>query len=220
MMPLIKGCSKRSRKKNFHELKVANEKRVKQGLKPRSIKQRVAIVLSTERKAGCRKPGMSSGRWRPGDRPKPWLTKHLHGAPGRTLCGERWYEDTGVRSVKDTNCYYCKLAWEKAFAAGRSAGRAKKTRWPSIEEVARELRGINKAYDSAGRPGDEDDSIDVRLQVYEDGAWAVRWGLSDYDQDHRGYWGASSVPGSNRRFDSKATARDLIAQAQEQEAMG
>jgi len=53
-MPLIKGCSKASRKKNFHELKEANKKRVKKGLAPRSAKQRVAIVLSNERAAGCR----------------------------------------------------------------------------------------------------------------------------------------------------------------------
>lgn len=87
-------------------------------------------------------------------------------------------------------------------------------RFPKIDDVAAELRSINKSYDA------DEDGIDVRLQVYPDGDWAVRWGLSDYDQDHRGYWGSSSVPGSNRRFDSKDVARDLIDQAKEEHAMG
>lgn len=39
---------------------------------------------------------------------------------------------------------------------------------------------------------------DVRLQVTPDG-WRLWWGLSDYDLDHRGFWGASSVPGSVQR---------------------
>ena len=90
-------------------------------------------------------------------------------------------------------------------------------RFPKISEVAAELRRINKE-DSAD-DGD-DGRIDVRLQVHEDGQWAVHWGSADYDQDHRGYWGSSSVPGDNRRFDSKDLARDLIDQAREQKATG
>ena len=79
-------------------------------------------------------------------------------------------------------------------------------RFPSIKNVAAACRAVNRAVD---------DDCDVRLQVYEDGEWALRWGLSDYDQDHRGYWGASSVPGGNRRFNSRAVARDLLDQARE-----
>jgi hypothetical protein len=90
-------------------------------------------------------------------------------------------------------------------------------RFPKIDDVAAELRDINK-YDL--EPEDADEGIDVRLQVYPDGQWAVRWGLSDYDQDHRGYWGASSVPGNNRRFNSKDIARDLIDQAKDAFAEG
>lgn len=90
-------------------------------------------------------------------------------------------------------------------------------RFPSINDVSAELRAINK---ETLEPDDADEGIDVRLQVYPDSQWAVRWGSSDYDQDHRGFWGASSVPGNNRRFDSKAVARDLIEQAREQKATG
>jgi hypothetical protein len=90
-------------------------------------------------------------------------------------------------------------------------------RFPKIDEVAAQLRSVNKQQ---LRPEDAEEGIDVRLQVYPDGDWAVRWGSSDYDQDHRGYWGSSSVPGDNRRFDSKALARDLIEQAKEHFAQG
>jgi hypothetical protein len=90
-------------------------------------------------------------------------------------------------------------------------------RFPKIDDVATELRAINKQQSA---PDGDDGGIDVRLQVYPDGDWAVRWGSSDYDQDHRGYWGASSVPGDNRRFDSKDLARDLIDQAKEHFAQG
>lgn len=82
-------------------------------------------------------------------------------------------------------------------------------RMPTVSEVAKNLVGINK-YD-----GDEDEGIDVRLQVYEDGQWAVRFGSSDYDQDHRGFWGSSSVPGSRKRFNSRAVAADLIDQCED-----
>lgn len=80
-------------------------------------------------------------------------------------------------------------------------------KFPSIKHVAAELRAIN---------ADAEGDCDVRLQVYEDGAWAIRVGSSDYDLDHRGYWGASSVPG--KRFNATDTARDLIEQAREAHA--
>lgn len=37
-----------------------------------------------------------------------------HNTPGFVRCGERVYDDMVVISVKDTTCYYCKLAWEKS----------------------------------------------------------------------------------------------------------
>jgi hypothetical protein len=86
-------------------------------------------------------------------------------------------------------------------------------RFPSIAAVAAELRGINANVEG---------ECDVRLQVWPDGEWIVRSGDSSYDQDHRGFWGASSVPGVNRgrasRFDSRSVARDLIEQARDQHA--
>lgn len=53
---------------------------------------------------------------------------------------------------------------------------------------------------------------------------AVRYGDSSYDLDHRGSWGASSVPGvvngTVRRFPSRDVARDLLEQAREMAATG
>ena len=79
-------------------------------------------------------------------------------------------------------------------------------RFPSISNVAQELRIINDHFDN---------DVDVRLQVHEDGKWFIRFGSSDYDQDHRGVWGVASVPGSGRRFKSKEVAKDLIEQCRE-----
>ena len=65
--------------------------------------------------------------------------------------------------------------------------------------------------------GNEFAGTDIRLQVYENGNWAIRSGSSDYDQDHRGFWGASSL--SFDRQNLTDLARDLIEQAKEMEAM-
>ncbi len=59
---------------------------------------------------------------------------------------------------------------------------------------------------------DEITSIDVRLQVYPDGQWAVHSGSSDYDQDHRGYWGASSI---DAETNIPLLALELLDQAEE-----
>lgn len=94
-------------------------------------------------------------------------------------------------------------------------------KFPSIARVSAELRRINTTViDVCAEHGAdcEDDCaayIDVRLQVYPDGDWAVHSGLADYDTDHRGFWGSSSVPGNGRRFSSTDIARDLIGQARE-----
>ena len=85
-------------------------------------------------------------------------------------------------------------------------------RFPSIKDVAHDLRHHHKRIDWS----DDGEGCDVRLQVYEDGSWAVRVGPSDYDLDHRGFWGASSIPPG--RFRSANVARDLIEQAKDQYA--
>lgn len=78
--------------------------------------------------------------------------------------------------------------------------------FPSKLVVAQALRRIQKTVDS---------EVDVRLQVYPDGEWAVRWGLSDYDQDHRGYWGASVMDPADDHEMLFRIAREMIDQAED-----
>ena len=90
-------------------------------------------------------------------------------------------------------------------------------RFPSIASVTaalKEARGEARKYLNAG----EGEDMDVRLQVYEDGAWALRTGLSDYDQDHRGFWGASSITGGCLIKHLRDTAADLLEQVRDAHA--
>lgn len=91
-------------------------------------------------------------------------------------------------------------------------------KFPSIKDVAHDIRACARQTDWYGqpRPGEDAEYCDVRLQVVEDGRWYVHSGPSDYDQDHRGFWGASSFP--RGRFDSRAIARDLLDQVKDQAA--
>ncbi len=86
-------------------------------------------------------------------------------------------------------------------------------RFPTIKMIASELRGINRNVEG---------ECDVRLCVWDDGAWIVRHGLVDYDPSHSPMCGASSVPGCGgphcrpQRFDSTALARELLEQVKDQ----
>jgi hypothetical protein len=95
----------------------------------------------------------------------------------------------------------------------------RKVKFPSIAAVAAALRAENRSlapYCTGHRDPDDDRSVDIRLQVYPNGSWAIRVGDASYDLDHHGYWGASSLDG--RRFDSRSLAKDLLEQAKEQHA--
>jgi len=80
---------------------------------------------------------------------------------------------------------------------------------PSADDVRGALLTVRDQLD------DEVTEIDVRLQVYDNGTWALRSGSSDYDQDHRGYWGSGTVDADT---DWAALAEDLIEQCLEQYA--
>jgi len=92
-------------------------------------------------------------------------------------------------------------------------------RFPSLKAVASQLRRSAKFIgwcSDKHQHTEECNYCDVRLQVYLDGAWAVRVGPSDYDFDHRGAWGASCIP--RERFNARDLARELLAQAREDAA--
>jgi hypothetical protein len=82
-------------------------------------------------------------------------------------------------------------------------------RFPSIEVVTADLIAAKQSLDA------ESPEMDVRLQVHEDGAWAVRTGDASYDLDHRGFWGASSI---DRRTNCRRLARELLEEAKDQAA--
>lgn len=91
-----------------------------------------------------------------------------------------------------------------------------KVRLPSIANVRAALRSnwkyLRRNFDRSEfkERGGDFAGQDVRLQVWEDGRWAVHVCSPDYDQDHRGYWGASLL--SYDRQNLTALARDLIGQ--------
>lgn len=92
----------------------------------------------------------------------------------------------------------------------------------TVQWLAQELRCEQKSTDWECTRGDfngEVGTLDVRLQVYPDGDAYVRSGSSDYDQDHHGFWGASSIAQSDDWKELIAVAIDLIEQAQDQYAM-
>src|SRR5690606_813072 len=88
-------------------------------------------------------------------------------------------------------------------------GERKTLELPRLAEVASEIHiiaaGLQSCSECEGTgeelvnvvcpacDGEGLETCDVRLQVYEDGDWAIRFGDSSYDQDHRGFWGASIV---------------------------
>lgn len=76
---------------------------------------------------------------------------------------------------------------------------------PSIKAVSECLINI-KTYLS------NNDECDVRLNIQGDG-WNVLWGPSDYDSDHRGFWGCSCL---DRKSNAREVAKDLIEQVKDQ----
>jgi hypothetical protein len=95
----------------------------------------------------------------------------------------------------------------------RSAG------FPTIPELVSDLKRrwqfIRRNWErkELKERGEDFAGTDVRLRVYN-GNWYVYTGSSDYDQDHRGAWGASCL--SYDRQNLTDLARDLIEQAKDQ----
>lgn len=81
------------------------------------------------------------------------------------------------------------------------------------------IRDISSALHKTAARLDAGDPVDVRLQVYDDGSWALRVGSSDYDQDHRGFWGASCLGARESLRRCRDLARDLIEQVRDHAAL-
>lgn len=94
--------------------------------------------------------------------------------------------------------------------------------FPAINAVASVLRHHAQRIEWGDGKG-EDAFCDVRLQVKHEAStpgvmawWTIHVGPSDYDSDHRGWWGAACIP--KGPFNSRAVAADLIEQARSQAA--
>jgi hypothetical protein len=86
----------------------------------------------------------------------------------------------------------------------------------SVKQVAEQVRAFAKEL-STYRPedlADEEGNVggDVRLQVV-DGDWMIHTGDAQYDQDHRGRWGAGWVPAGAGARECLRIAAGLIAEA-------
>lgn len=95
-------------------------------------------------------------------------------------------------------------------ATEASVKKASHAGWPTAQEIADDLKHI--AADLA----DDEEGTDVRLQVRDGGDWQLNVGMSDYDTDHHGFWGSSTI---SRDSDFAAVAADLLDQAEEDHAM-
>lgn len=92
-----------------------------------------------------------------------------------------------------------------------------RVRMPSVTVIA---RGVQDASASVDKRDCGEEGCDIRLQVYpNEGGWQIHIGDSSYDQDHRGYWGAASVPGGRiSTVKALEIAKELIEQAADQAA--
>lgn len=89
-----------------------------------------------------------------------------------------------------------------------------------FEEILRSVQFIRDNSQKYNRedllePGCDTPSIDIRLQVFEDGSWAFHSGDSSYDQDHRGYCGSASIGPDDDDRTCYSVAKDLIESAGE-----
>ena len=93
--------------------------------------------------------------------------------------------------------------------------------FPSEDDVADALAAEAKDLEPAADDADEEDHyVDVRLQVYPDGQWALRVGDPSFDLDHHGWFGAGSLPrpSADAPFalcDARMLARDLLSNAKD-----
>ena len=85
---------------------------------------------------------------------------------------------------------------------------ADKLAFPTPQEIQDELIGIRDSLEGT-------DEIDVRLQVEDNGTWTVHSGDPQYDTDHKGFWGASTVDPTDTDDELFDRADDLINQAKD-----
>ncbi len=89
------------------------------------------------------------------------------------------------------------------------------------QELFSELLGVRRYLNGFSLDEiPEDSGIDVRLNVQvaedcESYSWSLDTGDSSYDQDHRGFWGSSTVVWDDDEVTLVRAARDLVEQVLE-----
>lgn len=81
--------------------------------------------------------------------------------------------------------------------------------FPSIKALTAELLDVKRGLSA------DDDYLDVRLQVMPGEGWSLHTGDSQYDTDHRGFWGASSLDAHSA---CRSVAVELIDEARDHAA--
>lgn len=90
--------------------------------------------------------------------------------------------------------------------------------WEAIAPKAREVAEALAELAHTKPPGKtsvyrNESRICVRLQVLGDGTWALHTGGPQYDPDHRGYWGATTIEPGNEIDSLMKDAKYLISEA-------
>ena len=81
-----------------------------------------------------------------------------------------------------------------------------------IEALTRDLLDVSAdVEDDMMGPGEDEPTINVRLR-YWSGSWQLLTGDAQYDQDHRGFWGSSSVWQGMTEGQAGDIAHDLVEQ--------
>jgi len=87
-----------------------------------------------------------------------------------------------------------------------------------LTELVSELKkDMEKSPEDYTEVGSDDPSIDIRLQWHDD-QWQVHLGSSDYDQNHKGFWGSSSVTPDTKVDELLETLIDQVEESMESSA--
>ena len=85
----------------------------------------------------------------------------------------------------------------------------------TLEEAeAREAEFMQEVFRDLCR-FETDEECDVRLQLVGDD-YVLHFGSSDYDLDHSGFWGASSISPDDDEVTITSIARSIVSQAIDQ----
>ena len=92
--------------------------------------------------------------------------------------------------------------------------------FPPEDELVESLIHVRNGLEDPEPDCDDDDmpGIDVRIQCEPGKGWQLHTGDSQYDQSHKGYWGASSISKDMDDDTIRSIASEMIDQAREMAA--